>query len=226
MKKTLIMILAAVLLLSLCACTAEPQATEPTENLCIVGHSWSDANCRFPKTCTVCYATEGQANGHNWEKGKCTVCGTLDPNDDFLTTGTWMYITKQGWKVIDFLPDGTCEIRTIIGMPKSAVTAEECAANAMAELQRYQKDRWEELAKSRYHIFKILDYYYCCEMTRLAVEYTVEDSMIILEQEGFLPVRLLIAGRGKLVDDLNDQSYVNLPCEYVATLFNQYNENN
>ncbi len=30
----------------------------------VLGHSWKDATCTTPKTCSVCSATEGEANGH------------------------------------------------------------------------------------------------------------------------------------------------------------------
>ena len=36
------------------------------------GHSWKDATCTDPKTCTVCNATEGNANGHDWNDATCT----------------------------------------------------------------------------------------------------------------------------------------------------------
>ncbi|MBQ4272865.1 MAG: hypothetical protein IJB95_04365, partial [Clostridia bacterium] len=58
-----------------------------------LGHTWTDATCTAPKTCSVCGATEDEANGHTAEalpgkdatceeKGltegsKCSVCGTV-----------------------------------------------------------------------------------------------------------------------------------------------------
>ena len=42
------------------------------ENPCInLGHSWVDADCDTPKTCSVCAATEGEALGHSF--GEWTV---------------------------------------------------------------------------------------------------------------------------------------------------------
>ncbi len=38
-------------------------------------HSWVDADCITPKTCSVCGATEGEALGHNFVDFVCTVCG-------------------------------------------------------------------------------------------------------------------------------------------------------
>ena len=54
-------------------------------------HTWKEATCTEPKTCTVCGATEGALSGHQWDEGTvlyeatcqkigvkssaCTVCG-------------------------------------------------------------------------------------------------------------------------------------------------------
>lgn len=47
------------------------------ERVQATGHSWVDATCTEPKTCSVCGAKEGKALGHpSWESGECTVCGT------------------------------------------------------------------------------------------------------------------------------------------------------
>lgn len=45
-----------------------------------LGHDWADATCTAPKTCKVCSTTSGSALGHNYEGGSCTVCGAEDPN--------------------------------------------------------------------------------------------------------------------------------------------------
>ena len=44
-----------------------------------LGHTWTDATCTAPKTCSVCSATEGEALGHTFVEGKCE-CGEEDPN--------------------------------------------------------------------------------------------------------------------------------------------------
>ena len=36
-----------------------------------LGHTWIDATCEEPETCSVCGATQGEANGHVWEKATC-----------------------------------------------------------------------------------------------------------------------------------------------------------
>lgn len=73
-------------------------------------HTWLDASCTAPKTCSLCGATEGEAAGHTWSKppctegAVCTVCSAT-PTDtahawdagkvtkpfDCLTTGEMTY---------------------------------------------------------------------------------------------------------------------------------------
>ena len=55
------------------------------ENDCqIKGHTWSDATCTTPKTCSVCGETKGEAAGHTWSDTTCTapktcsVCGATE----------------------------------------------------------------------------------------------------------------------------------------------------
>ena len=47
---------------------------------CAEGHSYSDATCTDPKTCSVCGATDGAALGHNYKEGVCSACGAKDPD--------------------------------------------------------------------------------------------------------------------------------------------------
>ncbi|MCD7821395.1 MAG: hypothetical protein LUG64_04205 [Clostridiales bacterium] len=37
-----------------------------------LGHTWVDATCTAPKTCSVCGETEGEALGHTWVDATCT----------------------------------------------------------------------------------------------------------------------------------------------------------
>ncbi len=50
-----------------------------------LGHSWIDADCDTPKTCSVCGETEGEALGHTYDNAcdaDCNVCGaTRTPAD-------------------------------------------------------------------------------------------------------------------------------------------------
>ena len=56
-------------------------------------HSFSPATCTTPKTCTDCGTTEGEALGHSWENGNCTVCGKSDPNN---TSAEKVWIPTKG----------------------------------------------------------------------------------------------------------------------------------
>lgn len=40
------------------------------------GHVWEDATCTKPKTCQACGETEGEPNGHMWTKATCTTAKT------------------------------------------------------------------------------------------------------------------------------------------------------
>ncbi|MGN0611566.1 MAG: hypothetical protein ACI4JI_07250 [Ruminiclostridium sp.] len=70
MKKLICLALSAVMLLLATACGHE--------------HTFADATCTEPKTCTECGETEGEANGHSFaeatctEAKKCTVCGATE----------------------------------------------------------------------------------------------------------------------------------------------------
>lgn len=67
MKKQICILLAAVSLFSLSACGHQ--------------HTWQEATCTTPKTCTECGETEGEPIGHSadeatyWEPSVCSVCG-------------------------------------------------------------------------------------------------------------------------------------------------------
>ena len=72
-----------------------------------LGHSWVDANCTTPKTCSVCGTTEGEALGHSYEgvvteptcteEGyttyTCSACGASHVADqvDALGHGNYVY---------------------------------------------------------------------------------------------------------------------------------------
>lgn len=61
-----------------------------------LGHSYKNATCTAPKTCSKCGATSGSAAGHSYSNGTCTVCGAADPNVPF-TDNEWVaYIVKAG----------------------------------------------------------------------------------------------------------------------------------
>ena len=86
MKKVVTLLLVTIMVVAVCACTLFHQhtwkdatCTEPktctgcgeTEGEAL-GHTWKDATCTEPKTCVVCGATEGEALGHTWADATCT----------------------------------------------------------------------------------------------------------------------------------------------------------
>lgn len=42
-----------------------------------LGHTWLEADCDNPKTCSICGTTEGKALGHLMEVGLCSRCNTI-----------------------------------------------------------------------------------------------------------------------------------------------------
>ena len=71
MKKIGASILALVLVFSLCSCGHQ--------------HTWIDATCTEPKTCSQCGETEGSALGHSWIEQTettpkmCQMCSEMEP---------------------------------------------------------------------------------------------------------------------------------------------------
>ena len=65
----------------ICANCNDTYTDTPVDAL---GHSWKDANCVDPKTCTVCGDTDGEALGHTWVEATCltaktcSVCGETE----------------------------------------------------------------------------------------------------------------------------------------------------
>ena len=57
----------------------EAPTAPPTTQPSTCSHSWKDATCSAPKTCSKCGATEGNAAGHSWKDATCTapnICST------------------------------------------------------------------------------------------------------------------------------------------------------
>ena len=97
MKRTLSLLLALVLCLSLCSCafdedyldsngldSSQHNETDATEEIHV--HHWNDATCKTPKTCSSCGATDGDILPHSWKNAtctspkKCTACGDTEGN--------------------------------------------------------------------------------------------------------------------------------------------------
>lgn len=83
-KRFAMMILALFMAFAVCACGHEHtwvEATCITPKTCsacgategeALGHTWAEATCTEPKTCSVCGATEGEALGYAWKEATCT----------------------------------------------------------------------------------------------------------------------------------------------------------
>ena len=75
MKKIIFILLSMLLLFHLVSCGGGKENDEHDhENAVTVHeHTWTNATCTFPKTCSVCKATEGDALGHtpNAPDGDC-----------------------------------------------------------------------------------------------------------------------------------------------------------
>lgn len=37
-------------------------------------HTWDEATCSKPKTCSICGKTEGESLGHKWKEAICNRC--------------------------------------------------------------------------------------------------------------------------------------------------------
>lgn len=69
-----------------------------------LGHRWKDATCTEPATCSVCGATDGKATGHTWKKATCTTPVTCDSCGQ--TDGEPM---GHNWKTATCITASTCE---------------------------------------------------------------------------------------------------------------------
>ena len=73
MKRTLTLLLALVMLLSLGACGDDESKTHT--------HKWEAATCTTAKTCKTCGETKGEPLGHKWigtDPRKCEICGNVE----------------------------------------------------------------------------------------------------------------------------------------------------
>ena len=79
---------------------AKPAETEPTEETqpepTQCAHTWKDATCFLPKTCTSCGETEGEALGHTWKDATCTdpkICTVCDASQGSPLGHSWKAAT-------------------------------------------------------------------------------------------------------------------------------------
>ncbi len=76
-------------------CTAPKTCTKCGATEGNAEHSWKNATCTAPKTCTKCSATEGSTAEHNYSNGACTACGAKDPNVPFTNNRWEAYIVLE-----------------------------------------------------------------------------------------------------------------------------------
>ena len=48
------------------------ETTVANSQVAVLAHTWANATCTAPKTCSVCSTTEGEALGHSWTEATCT----------------------------------------------------------------------------------------------------------------------------------------------------------
>lgn len=74
-------------------------------------HSWAEATCTRPATCTLCGATQGNALGHNWvpatyeQARHCSVCGETSGSPLSRPTGDTGYQASSDSSVALFTSD-------------------------------------------------------------------------------------------------------------------------
>ena len=67
----------------------------------VKAHTWADATCTAPKTCTTCGATDGEAKGHTWTDATCTApktCSVCGATDGEAKGHTWADATTEAPK--------------------------------------------------------------------------------------------------------------------------------
>ena len=77
-------------------------------------HTWDEATCTDPETCSVCGATQGEALGHNYVEGVCTECWDdqriyLQEETNTLTVGageTVYYASYNGGTIATLMGGG------------------------------------------------------------------------------------------------------------------------
>lgn len=66
-------------------------------------HTWDEATCSKPKTCSICGKTEGEALGHKWRDATCTepqICSVCN-----RTKGEKLGHNPDKWSIIK---EATC----------------------------------------------------------------------------------------------------------------------
>lgn len=121
--------------------TEEP-TTAPTETVpAACTHSWKDATCKAPKTCSKCGATEGSLAGHSYSNGTCSTCGTSDPNYKQLTEGSWIFNGDGYTAVLTFHTSGIVSVSVV---------------NVVNTVEEFRKT-WNEYTLDEYSWYSVYD---------------------------------------------------------------------
>ena len=71
-----------------------------TRSIAMTAHTWKDATCTSPRTCTVCKTTQGTTIAHDYSKATCTeakrcnVCGKVQGEPNGHKYGNWEIIEE------------------------------------------------------------------------------------------------------------------------------------
>ena len=79
------------------------------ETIAATGHTWTDATCTAPKTCSVCGVTEGEALGHDWKGTSCQRCDAKRENPFTDVPEDSFYIDPVLWAVEKGITTGATE---------------------------------------------------------------------------------------------------------------------
>ena len=88
--------------------TTPPETTEPEPTAC--RHSFSDATCTAPKTCSKCGETEGSTIDHTYSQATC-----LTPQTCTVCGATHGSTSDHTWYGATCLQEGICTVCGIIG---------------------------------------------------------------------------------------------------------------
>ena len=102
-------------------------SSEPSE----CEHAWNNATCKAPKTCSLCGASDGEAdpNAHAWVEHVCSLCQTKDAD---LTAA-------------ETLSTQIAAIGNVTLNSESAITAARAAYDALTEAQKALVENYETL---------------------------------------------------------------------------------
>lgn len=130
---------------------------EYIETVTAKGHTWRDATCTQPKSCTVCGATEGSALGHT-DGEICSRCGQTTT----MTTGQYYAIqkAKSHLEYSAYSRDALIDrlVREDFTRADAEYAADHCGANYFEQALREAKSHLKYSAYSRSELIERLEY--------------------------------------------------------------------